>query len=107
MSSAVWRRRAWRSASPLVSTLPCATPARAGQLVGGDAATNASYARAVLAGERGPHRDLIVLNAAAGLVVGGAVTTMPDGVALAGAVLDDGRAATALERLVAASQANA
>jgi anthranilate phosphoribosyltransferase len=74
------------------------------QLVGGDAATNARLARAVLAGERGAHRDVVMLNAAAGLLVGGAVATMADGVALAGAVLDDGRAAATLDRLVAASQ---
>jgi anthranilate phosphoribosyltransferase len=81
-------------------------PARADQLVGGDAATNAGLARAVLAGERGPHRDVVVLNAAAGLLMGGAVDSMPEGVKRAGEVLDDGRAATALDRLVAASQAS-
>jgi anthranilate phosphoribosyltransferase len=77
------------------------------QLVGGDAATNAGLARAVLAGERGAHRDVVVLNAAAGLLVGGAVGSMGDGLTVAEAVLDDGRAAAALERLVAASQAAA
>jgi anthranilate phosphoribosyltransferase len=82
-------------------------PARPEQLVGGDAATNAGLTRAVLAGERGSHRDVVVLNAAAGLLVGGAVGSMDDGVAMAGAVLDDGRAAAALDRLVAASQAAA
>jgi anthranilate phosphoribosyltransferase len=82
-------------------------PARAEELVGGDAATNAGLARAVLAGERGPKRDVVVLNAAAGLLVGGAVDSLPDGIAVAGAVLDDGRAAAVLDRLVAASQASA
>jgi anthranilate phosphoribosyltransferase len=79
-------------------------PARREQLVGGDATTNARLARAVLRGERGAHRDVVVLNAAAGLLVGGAVESMAEGVALAGDVLDDGRAAATLERLVAASQ---
>jgi anthranilate phosphoribosyltransferase len=78
--------------------------ARREQLVGGDASTNARLARAVLAGERGAHRDVVVLNAAAGLLVGGAVPSLAEGVALAGKVLDDGRAAAALDRLVAASQ---
>jgi len=82
-------------------------PARAEQLVGGDAATNARLARAVLGAERGPHRDVVVLNAAAGLLVGGAVGSLADGIELAGAVLDDGRAAAALDRLVAASNATA
>jgi anthranilate phosphoribosyltransferase len=79
-------------------------PARREQLVGGDASTNARLARAVLAGERGAHRDVVVLNAAAGLLVGGAVLSLAEGVALAGEVLDDGRAAATLDRLVAASQ---
>ena len=74
------------------------------QLKGGDAATNAALARAVLGGERGPHRDVVLLNAAAALVVGGEAGSMAEGVALAGAVLDDGRAAAALDRLVVASQ---
>jgi anthranilate phosphoribosyltransferase len=82
-------------------------PARAEQLVGGDAATNAGLARAVLGGERGPHRDVVVLNAAAGLLVGGAVGSLADGLGAAGAALDDGRAAAVLDRLVAASQAAA
>lgn len=79
-------------------------PATPEQLRGGDAATNARLARAVLAGERGPHREVVLLNAAAGLLVGGAVDAMAAGVALAAAVLDDGRAAAVLERLVGASQ---
>lgn len=79
-------------------------PATPDQLRGGDAATNARLARAVLAGARGPHRDVVLVNAAAGLVVGGAVDNLAAGVALAGAVLDDGRAAAVLERLVGASQ---
>ena len=57
----------------------------------------------MLAGERGPHRDIVVLNAAAGLLVADVVPDLAAGVALAGEVLDDGRAAAALDRLVAAS----
>jgi anthranilate phosphoribosyltransferase len=80
-------------------------PAASADLVGGDPAANAGFARAVLAGERGPHRDVVVLNAAAALVVGGAVPSLDEGVALAGIVLDDGRAAAALDALVASSHA--
>jgi anthranilate phosphoribosyltransferase len=80
-------------------------PATPDQLTGGDPTTNAAYTKAVLDGARGPHRDVVVLNAAAGLLVGGAAETMADGVELAGAVLDDGRAAAALARLVTASNA--
>jgi anthranilate phosphoribosyltransferase len=61
----------------------------------------------VLAGERGPHRDIVVLNAAAGLVVGGAVADLADGIVTAGLVIDDGRAQGALDALVRVSQAHA
>jgi anthranilate phosphoribosyltransferase len=77
--------------------------AQADALRGGDPATNAGLARAVLGGQVGAHRDVVVLNAAAGLVVGGAAPDLAAGVALASEVLDDGRAADALERLVKAS----
>jgi anthranilate phosphoribosyltransferase len=72
-------------------------------LRGGDPSVNAGIARKVLGGEPGPHRDVVVLNAGAGLWVGGAVESMAEGVALAGTAIDDGRAAAALERLVLAS----
>jgi hypothetical protein len=74
------------------------------QLVGGDPATNAAIARAVLSGERGPHRDVVLLNAAAGLLVGGVVEDLAEGLDVGAQVLDDGRAAATLERLVAASR---
>jgi anthranilate phosphoribosyltransferase len=80
-------------------------PARPDQLKGGDAATNADLARRVLEGQRGPHRDIVVLNAAAALVVGGMAGDLGAGVQLAAAAVDDGRAAAALERLVACSRA--
>lgn len=71
----------------------------------GDPAENAEVARRVLAGERGAHRDIVVLNAAAGLVVGGHVVDLAEGVEAAAASIDDGRAAAVLERLAAASHA--
>lgn len=74
-------------------------------LAGGDAETNAALARRVLEGEPGPKRDVVVLNAAAGLVVGGAAQDLTGGVELAAAAIDDGRAARCLERLVTTSQA--
>jgi len=74
------------------------------RLRGGDAATNADHARRVLEGERGPHRDVVVLNAAAGLVVAGLADDLAAGVALAAEVVDDGRSAAVLERLVRASK---
>ena len=70
------------------------------QIKGGDAQTNKALAAQVLSGERSPNRDMVVLNAAAGLVVGGVVETISEGVEAASAVLDDGSAATKLDDLV-------
>jgi anthranilate phosphoribosyltransferase len=80
-------------------------PATVEDLRGGDAARNADLARAVLAGQTGPRRDIVVLNAAAGLVVGGVCPDLPAGMAVAAEVIDDGRAAACLSRLVEVSQA--
>ncbi len=55
-------------------------PARLSDLLGGDAATNADLARRVLDGDKGPHRDIVLLNAAAGLLVGGAVSSLAEGI---------------------------
>ncbi len=74
-------------------------------LRGGDVDTNARIARAVLAGERGSHRDVVVLNAGAALEVAGAAGSLEEAIVLAGAAIDDGRAAETLERWVEASQA--
>jgi anthranilate phosphoribosyltransferase len=82
-------------------------PANQDDLRGGDPEENADVIRRVLAGERGPHRDIVVLNAAAGLVVGGAVADLAEGLAAAGLAIDDGRAQGALDALVRVSQAHA
>ena len=65
---------------------------------------NAAAARAMLAGEQGPVRDMVVYNAAAGLVVAGLAPDLAAGVPLAAASIDEGRAAGVLERLIEASQ---
>jgi len=78
-------------------------PAKLADLNGGDAAYNAAAIRAVLAGEPGPFRDIVLLNAAAALVVGGKAEDLPDGVAQAAESIKSGAAARALERLVAVS----
>lgn len=72
-------------------------------LVGGDPATNAELAHRVLAGDEGPHRDIVCLNAAAGLVVAGLADDLEAGLELARTTIDDGKAAAALAALVAAS----
>jgi anthranilate phosphoribosyltransferase len=77
------------------------------ELLGGDAATNAELARRVLAGERGPRRDIVLLNAAAGLVVAGEAADLAEGLGIATAVVDDGRAEERLAQLVEVSQSRA
>jgi anthranilate phosphoribosyltransferase len=61
----------------------------------------ATAARAILAGERGPGRDVVCLNAAAALVVAGAARDLREGAARAGEALDRGAPAALLDRLVA------
>jgi len=78
--------------------------AKPADLQGGNAATNAGILRDVLAGKPGPARDIVRLNAAAAIVAGGKAERLEDGWALAGAVLDQGKAAAALDALVACSQ---
>jgi anthranilate phosphoribosyltransferase len=72
-------------------------------LKGGEPDENAAAARALLDGAAGAYRDIVVLNAAAALKLAGLAHDLKDGAALAAAAIDDGRARTALERLVAAS----
>lgn len=68
---------------------------------GGTPAHNAGVIRRVLAGEPGPARDIVVLNAAATLVVAGIAEDITAGGLLAEAAIDDGRAAKVLADLVA------
>ena len=73
---------------------------RAG-LAGGDAAANAAKVRAVLAGEKGAARDVVVINTAAALVVAGVAERLEDGIARAQAAIDGGEAAAKLSDLAA------
>jgi len=72
-------------------------------LRGGDAEENADALRALLDGAPGAYRDIVLLNAAAALVVADRAADLAQGAALAAAVIDDGRAARALDALVAAT----
>jgi anthranilate phosphoribosyltransferase len=69
-------------------------------LTGGTPKDNAAALRRLLAGQKGPYRDIVTLNAAAAFLVGEKVETLRDGVTLAGQVIDDGRAQAALDKLV-------
>ncbi|MDI6692681.1 MAG: anthranilate phosphoribosyltransferase [Anaerosomatales bacterium] len=72
-------------------------------VVGGDAQENAAMLRRVLEGERGPRRDIVVMNAAAALIAAGVASDLADGVERARTSIDSGRAAEALERLISVS----
>ena len=89
---------------PLSLDLP---PAPLSALRGGDAAENASCIRAVLSGEPGAGRDVVILNAAAALVAAERVPGFRAGLEKARAAIDSGEARAALERLVRVSQAAA
>lgn len=70
------------------------------ELAGGGPEENAAIARAVFSGEdRGPRRDIVVLNAAAGLVVAGMVEGIAEGIELAGTAIDSGGAVSVLEAI--------
>ena len=71
---------------------------------GGTASDNAFLLRRILIGERGAHRDVVLLNSAAVLMVGGLVESLREGVGMASQVIDDGSALMKLERLVEVSQ---
>lgn len=72
---------------------------------GGDAAMNKGLAESLFAGEASANRDMVVLNAAAGLVVGGQVSALGEGVDAAAAAIDDGRAGAKLAALIAHTNA--
>jgi len=73
------------------------------ELRGGDAVHNADIVRGVLAGEPGPRRDVVLLNASAAFQVAEIASSWADGIEQAAAVIDDGRAAAVLERWIATS----
>jgi anthranilate phosphoribosyltransferase len=79
-------------------------PAKLSDLRGGDAQKNANAIRAVLAGEPGPFRDIVLLNASAALIVGGKAANLEEGVACAARSIETGAASRALERLIAVSR---
>jgi anthranilate phosphoribosyltransferase len=73
-------------------------------LKGGDAATNAEIAAWVLAGQTGPRREVVLLNAAAALEVAGRVDSVEEGIRLAASSIDDGAARATLDRWIEVSQ---
>jgi anthranilate phosphoribosyltransferase len=79
-----------------------ATPA---DLQGGDAGENAEIIRHVFEGRKGPGRDIVLLNAGAGLLVAGNASSVSEGISRAAAAIDSGAARETLDRMVQSSRA--
>lgn len=69
-------------------------------LVGGNAKENAQITLSILNGEKGPRRNAVLLNSAAGLYVAGKVESLREGVELAEEVIDSGKALEQLEKFI-------
>ena len=80
-------------------------PAPLESVAGGDAPQNADAIRSVLNGDPGPKRDIVVLNAAAGLVAAGRAKDIAKGLEMARDAIDSGGASRSLASLVEASNA--
>jgi anthranilate phosphoribosyltransferase len=80
------------------------TPATPDDLRGAGPERNAEIGRAVLGGETGPRRDIVLLNAAAALRAAGLAGEWRDGLGLAAEAIDSGRAGDLLERWARRSQ---
>ena len=74
---------------------------------GGTPEENAWLIREVMQGVKGPHRDAVLLNAAAGLLAAEMVATLREGVKLAEEVIDSGKAARKLKEMVEFTQIGA
>ena len=72
-------------------------------LRGGTPKENAELLRKVLDGERGPRRDVVLLNAGAAALAAGRAQTWPEAIAIVTESLDSGRAKQSLARLVETS----
>lgn len=69
------------------------------ELTGGDASANAGVIRSVLSGERGPRRDIVLINAAAALYTGKCAADLTEGLRLAADMIDTGKAGEKLNEL--------
>ncbi len=72
-------------------------------LVGGSPAENAEITKSILAGEKGPKRDAVLMNAGAALYIGGKAESMAEGIKLAAELIDSGKATKTLEKLISVS----
>lgn len=74
-------------------------------LQGGDAAANAAILRGVFAGDKGPRRDVVLLNAGASLFIGGKAASVREGIERAAQAIDSGAVRAKLDAMIAASKA--
>jgi anthranilate phosphoribosyltransferase len=81
--------------------IPTATPK---SLMGGEAAENAEFIRKIFSGEKGPRRDIVLLNAAAAIVAGQKAKDLKEGIAAAAHSIDSGAAKRKLEKLAEITQ---
>lgn len=82
------------------------TRATKADVVGGDPSFNAQITREILSGQKtGPCRDIVLMNAGAGLYIAGKAASIADGVKLAAQLIDSGKALAKLEEFSAATQA--
>jgi anthranilate phosphoribosyltransferase len=77
--------------------------ARLADIKGGSAADNAEALKRLFGGEKGPYRDIVLLNAGAALMVSGRAKDVKEGVGLAAQALDRGAAKQKLDQLITAS----
>lgn len=73
-------------------------------ILGGDATRNAEIIREILGGRKNTRRDVVLLNAAAGIVAGGKARTLGEGIELARHAIDSGEAQARLEKLISLTQ---
>jgi len=69
-------------------------------LAGGNPSENAAITRQILKGEKGPKRDIVLLNAGAALVAAGTATDIKAGIGIAGEAIDSGAASDKLQELI-------
>jgi anthranilate phosphoribosyltransferase len=75
-------------------------------LLGGNPEENAQITRNILNGEKGPKRNVVLINAAAALVAAGQAEDLKQGIRIAETAIDDGGAAEKMEALIKYSQEN-
>ncbi len=74
-------------------------------LRGGTPAENAQITRDILAGQKGHKRNAVLMNAGAALYIGGKADSLKEGIALAAELIDSGKAAAVLDKLIEISNA--